>query len=82
MSANETIGDADRDMLRQHWAAFCDADLVPGDFIDRMEAAGFVALREVRKRDIEASSFAHERGIELGGMLWELTKKGSAVYGR
>ncbi len=72
----------DREMLRQHWAAFCDADAVPEDFTDRMEVAGFISIRAVKKRDVEQTSFAAERGIEIGGMLWELTKKGLEVYGR
>jgi hypothetical protein len=72
----------DRELLRQHWAAFCDADPTPDDFADRMEASGFITLRSVKKRDVEEASFAYERGIELGGMLWELTQKGREVYGR
>lgn len=71
----------DRELLRKHWGAFCDADPVPiPDFIERMEAAGFVSIRPVRRRDLEAS-FAAERGIEAGGMLWELTRKGREIYG-
>ena len=61
--------------LREHWHAYCDADYRDLDFIDRMEAAGFVRLRSVRKADLE-ESFAAERGIELGGMIYELTAKG------
>lgn len=68
----------DRESLRLHWAAFCDADATPEGFIERMEAAGFAALRPVRKSDLE-ESFASERGIERGGMLWELTAKGRAI---
>lgn len=71
----------DREMLRAHWDAFSQADPVPEDFINRMEAAGFAAIRPVRKRDLE-ESFAAERGIEPDGMLWELTRKGHEVYGR
>ncbi|MDA8251642.1 MAG: hypothetical protein M0Z28_21070 [Rhodospirillales bacterium] len=83
-TADERLTEAewrDREMLRQHWGAFCDADLVPEGFTDRMEAAGFIAIRPVKKRDLDAP-FAYERGIEAGGMLWELTSKGREVYGR
>lgn len=65
-----------RDDLRKHWQTFCDADPFEGadTFTDRMEAAGFIHIRAVRRADLE-ESFAAERG----GNLWELTKKGRAV---
>lgn len=62
--------------LRAHWNAFCDCDHTDPDFIDRMRDAGFVRLRAVKRSDLE-ESFAAERGIELGGHVWELTAKGS-----
>lgn len=68
----------DRESLRQHWVAFCDADIVPEDFIDRMEAAGFARLRKVTRDDLQ-STFADERGIERGGHVWVLTEAGSAA---
>ena len=63
------------DDLRKYWGVFCDADPVPDGFIERMESAGYARLRPVKKADL-AESFAAERGIEQGGQLWELTKKG------
>lgn len=64
--------------LRQHWHAFCDCDPFPGreDFAERMDAAGLIGLRSVTKRDLEEDPFAAERGIEKGGLLWDLTAAG------
>ncbi len=67
-----------REELRQYWTAFCDADPVPGDFIDKMEAAGFVEIRPVTRDDLQ-SDFAEERGIYKGGTVWDLTPKGRAI---
>ena len=67
-----------RDELRKYWSAFCDADIVPGDFIDRMEEAGFAQLRPVTRDDL-MSSYAEDRGILKGGMVWDLTPKGRAI---
>lgn len=66
--------------LRAHWNAFCDADPFEGadTFADRMEAHGLIQLRAVTVHDLE-ESFAAERGIEKGGSIWVLTKKGRAV---
>lgn len=69
----------DREYLRQHWDAFCEADTVPEDFIHRMSGAGFISIRGVRKSDLE-EPFAAERGIAKGGHLWELTRKGQRIY--
>ena len=66
-------------LLREHWPAFCDADPVPDRFIDMMERAGFVKIREVRQADIEDDPFAAERGIEMGGWIWELSASGRAA---
>lgn len=68
----------DRDDLRKHWNAFCDADFVPEDFIERMEEAGFAQLRPVTRDDLR-SSYAEDRGILKGGMLWDLTPKGRGI---
>ena len=65
------------DDLRKYWSAFCDADPTPDNFIDRMETAGFVRLRKVCRSDLD-EAFAAERGVEKGGLLWELTKSGRA----
>ncbi len=64
--------------LRKYWNAFCDADPHPEGFIERMEKAGFATIRAVRAEDLE-ESFAAERGIEPGGMVWVLTAKGRQV---
>ena len=64
------------EFLRQHWNDFCDADPVPENFADDMEAAGLITLRAVTKRDVEDDCFAYERGIELGGSVWVLTDEG------
>lgn len=61
--------------LQALWRAFCDADPVPPEFIDDMEKVGFVQLRSVEDADLE-EAFAAERGIEPGGLLWELTDAG------
>lgn len=68
----------DLDDLRKHWHAFCDADPFDGGdtFIERMDARGYARLRPVKKSDLADDPFAAERGIEPGGMLWELTAKG------
>ena len=61
--------------LQALWRAFCDADPVPPEFIDDMEKVGFAQLRSVEDADLE-EAFAAERGIEPGGLLWELTDAG------
>lgn len=40
--------------LRACWAAFCDADPVPTEFIEDMEAAGLVELQLLNKREAKA----------------------------
>ena len=67
-----------RESLRQHWDAFCEADPVPEDFIDRMEDAGFAKLRKVTRDDLQ-DSFAGERGIYRGGYVWILTDAGRSA---
>lgn len=69
----------DQEYLREHWDAFCEADAVPEDFVERMGKAGFISIRGVRKSDLE-EPFAAERGIAKGGHLWELTRKGQRIY--
>lgn len=64
--------------LRALWHVFCDADPVPPEFVDEMEAAGFATLRPVTKDDLE-ESFAAERGIEAGGSVWVLTAAGQLL---
>lgn len=65
----------DLDGLRKYWHAFCDADPVPDGFIERMEAAGYARLRNVTRADLR-EPFASDRGIEIGGGIWELTARG------
>jgi hypothetical protein len=66
------------DDLRKHWSAFCDCDPFFGSdtFLERMEAAGYIELIPVDD-DALQDSFAAERGIEPGGMMWSLTSTGS-----
>ncbi|ABS68852.1 hypothetical protein Xaut_3624 [Xanthobacter versatilis] len=65
--------------LRAYWHPRCDADPVPCEFDEDMEAAGLITIREVTKYDLDDDCFAAERGIELGGWLWELTESGRAT---
>ncbi len=44
-------------------------------FSERIGGCGFIELRVVTDDDLE-SSFAYERGIERGGMVWSLTPEG------
>ncbi len=64
--------------LRAYWAEFCDADPVPAEFIDDMDAAGLAECVPVDDEALE-SAFAAERGIEPGGMMWVLTAAGRAA---
>jgi len=73
-----------RDDLRKYWGAFCDADVIPidrDDFTDRLEKFDLVEWRKVTRRDVEATMFAAELGLEVGGMCWDLTAKGHKVFG-
>lgn len=69
------------DEFRRYWGPFCNCDPIPidsDDFLDRLKKAGYVRWRAVRISDTEETPFASELGIEMGGYLWELTKKGRA----
>lgn len=68
----------DREDLRLHWYDFARCDYYEADFAERMEAAGLVYLRAVDDDDLE-QFFADELGIELGGMVWDLTPAGRAL---
>lgn len=63
--------------LRAHWMSFCDADAFAGsaDFPERMEASGLIELVEVDDDALD-DPFAAERGIERGGLMWQLTDAG------
>lgn len=66
--------------LRMYWGAICDCDVVPIDtdeFMDRAERLGLLRCRKATRRDVDDIAFAAELGIDVGGMLWELTAKGS-----
>lgn len=69
--------------LTIHWDEFCDAEPLSHGrefdaFLNDMEAAGFAQLVPVDQDALE-DAFAYERGIEAGGMMWELTGKALAV---
>lgn len=66
--------------LCSHWNIFCDADPFEDSdtFSERMEAAGLIELVPVTKDALD-ESFAAERGIEPGGMMWVLTPDGHAA---
>jgi hypothetical protein len=57
------------------WGAFCDADPTHPNFIDDMEQAGLAELVPVDDEALE-DSFAAERGIHRGGLMWQLTDAG------
>lgn len=65
------------------WDAFSDADkhLLPDDFEEQAEAAGLIECVPVTPDALE-DAFAAERGIEPGGMMWQLTAKGKARWSR
>lgn len=70
------------DELRRYWGMFCDCcrESIPDDFIERMEAAGLVTCRPVEQDDIDATLFAADLGIEIGGMIWVLTEAGEVAH--
>lgn len=72
-----------RDDLRNYWHAFCQADAMPidrDDFTDRLEKFDLVTWRKVTRKDVEATPFADELGLEVGGTCWDLTAKGHKVF--
>lgn len=70
----------DADDLRKNWMRFCDADPFNGSdtFPERMEAAGLIEFVAVTQDALD-EPFASERGIEPGGMMWQLTEAGLAA---
>lgn len=67
------------DDMRRHWNDLCDCDVIPidsDDLKERLEEHGLIRWRKATRRDVEQNTFAAELGIEVGGMLWELTAKG------
>lgn len=75
--------DCAADELRAHWNQFCDADYFDelDGFEDRMEQAGLIELVPVADEHLD-DAFAYERGIEPGGMVWQLTAAGRAAFTR
>ena len=73
------LTEAQRD-LRVNWGTFCDADYFDGveDFSERMEYAGLIELVPVTDEALD-EAFAYERGIERGGMMWQLTPAGRSA---
>ena len=67
------------DDMRRYWNAMCDCDVVPidtDDLKERMEKMGLARWRKATRRDVEATPFAADIGIEAGAMIHELTAKG------
>lgn len=69
------------DELRTYAWEFGQANWVPEGFTDRMEAAGLMFVRAVTDADLE-TSFADERGIERGGVIWDYTDAGRKVLAK
>ena len=74
---------AQREHLTTNWDAACDCDwgdvtTETSNFFERQEAAGFAQCVHVTEDDVDGD-FAWERGIEIGGRMWELTPLGLAV---
>lgn len=69
--------------LRDNWHAFTDADPFDGSdtFAERMEKAGYAELVSVTAEAL-SDPFAAERGIEPGGMMWQLTEEGRRAMAR
>ena len=65
--------------LRVYWLAFCDADPVPTEFADDMEAAGLITWRIATKADAQRTTFAEELGIEKGRPIYVLTDAGREI---
>lgn len=73
------------DDMRRYWNALCDCDAIPidsDDFKERLEKMGLMRWRTARRRDVEATPFAADLGIEVGRMLCELTPKGRKLMAK
>ncbi len=80
MSALLDLAEQQRRDLTVHWDEFADADPLSHHreldaFLHDMESAGFAQWAPVDDDALE-EPFAWERGIEPGGMMWELTALG------
>lgn len=71
---------ADEKDLIEHWNNFCDCDPFEGSdtFAERMENAGYIEFVPVTSEALQ-SAFSAERGIEPGGMMYQLTQAGQVV---
>jgi hypothetical protein len=77
------LSEAQMEDLTCNWDAACDCDWQcvttdTADFWERQEEAGFAELVPVDE-DALQDSFASERGIQLGGMMYRLTPLGLEV---
>jgi hypothetical protein len=72
---------SDVEMLREFWDVFttCDFAGETDNFVERMEAAGFIELVPVTRKILAEEDHAADRGIELGGNCWQLTTRGREV---
>lgn len=73
------------DDLRRYWNEMCDCDVIAidtDDFKDRLEKMGLMRWRTATRRDVEATPFAAELGIEAGRPLCELTSKGRKLMAK
>jgi len=69
-----------QDNFAAEWDRACDADPTNDpDFREKAEAAGLIHLVPVDDDALD-DSFAEERGIVPGGLMWELTEAGRARY--
>ena len=72
-----------KDQFADMWDDYTEADwrLVddPTSFLEKCETAGLAECVPVDDSAL-AESFAAERGIEPGGMMWQLTADGRARY--
>ena len=72
-----------RDQFADMWDDYTEADWLlvkdPTSFLESCESAGLAECVPVDDDALE-ESFAAERGIEPGGMMWRLTKAGHERY--
>lgn len=69
--------------LTANWDAFCDADPLPhrrDQYPECMESRGHAEMVSVDADELQ-SSFAEERGIRPGVLMWRLTPAGLALRG-
>lgn len=67
--------------LLANWDAFSDADPLPHpreDFPECLERQGYAELVPVDDDALD-EAFAWERGIEAGGLMWQLTASGLSL---